>query len=218
MSDASERNPPGVGRASECDLLGIASEDKALHLSGRPRPCSFGLSATVGGVMSSYAFNTGGGRMSKASDDKPIFAPLPARAMVDMRLTERHLRTLAVVAAHDRFSKNGVGCWASHERLAAMIGCDYSRLSTNLRELGEWGYIEKSPHPLNKRLRVYRVIYSASDGEVMKSVAAKVPADKVPNTTLPSGNVCRADSLPDGKTDHADSLPSGTELRASSTT
>jgi DNA-binding MarR family transcriptional regulator len=123
--------------------------------------------------------------------DRPTYAPLPARAMVDRRLAERHLRTLAVVAAHDRLGKNGVDCWASHKRLATMIGCEYSRLSANLRDLGEWGYIEQSAHPLNKRLRVYRVLYTPEAHAVMKGVAA--------SDSLPNGKVSARDSLPTGQ-------------------
>lgn len=105
---------------------------------------------------------------------KAIYAPVPARAMADLRLKERHLRTLMVIAAHDRLGANGIGCWASHERLAAMVGCAYSRLSMNLRELGELGYIERIPHPLNKRLRVYKVIYNADDARTMTTVQKSV--------------------------------------------
>lgn len=108
---------------------------------------------------------------------KPVYAPLPARAMVDMRLSERHLRTLAVVAAHDRLGKNGIGCWASHQRLAEMVGCHYTRISHNLKELGELGYIERVEHPLNKRLRVYKVIYTDADARVMKATAKAIAND-----------------------------------------
>ena len=118
----------------------------------------------------------------------PVYAPLPARAMVDMRLSERHLRTLAVVAAHDRLGKNGIGCWASHERLAEMVGCHYTRISHNLKELGELGYIERVEHPLNKRLRVYKVIYTDADARVMKATAKAIAND---------------DSCPDGQVSNA---------------
>lgn len=128
---------------------------------------------------------------------KPVYAALPARAMVDRRLSERHLRTLAVVAAHDRFAKNGIGCYASHERLAEMIGCNYARLSSNLTDLGNCGYIERVPHPLNKRLRVYRVIYNEQDAQVMKSITNSSPIGKVlPSDSLPIGEGDRPDSLP----------------------
>lgn len=109
--------------------------------------------------------------------ERPVYAPLPARAMVDMRLSERHLRTLAVVAAHDRLGKNGIGCWASHKRLAEMVGCHYTRISHNLKELGEMGYIERVEHPLNKRLRVYRVLYTDVDAKAMKATAKLIAND-----------------------------------------
>jgi DNA-binding MarR family transcriptional regulator len=117
--------------------------------------------------------------------NQPVYAPLPARAMVDMRLSERHLRTLAVVAAHDRLGKNGIGCWASHQRLAEMVGCHYTRLSHNLRELGELGYIERVQHPLDKKLRVYKVLYTAEDAAVMKATAKAIARDD----SCPNGQV-----------------------------
>ena len=121
---------------------------------------------------------------------KESFTPIPTRAMTDRRLAERHWRTLAVVAAHDRLGKNGVGCWASHRRLATLVGCDYARLSSNLTDLASWGYIERSVHPLNKRLRVYKVLYTPEDAAVMKGIG--------------SGN-----SSPDGKQSSSDSLRNG---------
>lgn len=122
--------------------------------------------------------------------------------MVDRRLSERHFRTLAVVAAHDRLGRNGIGCWASHERLAVMVGCNYNRLSMNLRELTEFGYILRLQHPLNKRLRVYRVIYTIADDATMKGIADRSP----------SGEVSLADSSPNGDVAEPDSSPTQTGL------
>ena len=44
-----------------------------------------------------------------ADQPKDIYAPIPARAMADEKLTAEHFRVLMAVAAHDRFNKNGKG-------------------------------------------------------------------------------------------------------------
>jgi DNA-binding MarR family transcriptional regulator len=97
---------------------------------------------------------------------KALFAPLPVRAISDHRLSALHFRVLAAIAMHDRMSdhrKAGQGCWASNKTLAEEVGCDYTRLSATITALGSFGYIDRRPHPLNKRLRVYRVIYGEDD-------------------------------------------------------
>jgi DNA-binding MarR family transcriptional regulator len=98
--------------------------------------------------------------------DKLYFAPLPPRAIGDKELSGLDLRVLACIALHDRMSgkrKAGQGCWAGSRTLSNEIGCDYSNLSRSITKLGHLGYVERFPHPLNKRLRVYRVIYTDSD-------------------------------------------------------
>jgi DNA-binding MarR family transcriptional regulator/transcriptional regulator with XRE-family HTH domain len=98
-------------------------------------------------------------------DGKASFAALPVRAIGDTRLSALHLRVLACIAYHDRMSGvrgKGQGAWASNETLAARIGCHYTRLSSAVTELARLGYVEREPHPLNKKLRVYRVIYDAA--------------------------------------------------------
>jgi DNA-binding MarR family transcriptional regulator len=94
------------------------------------------------------------------------FAPLPYRAIGDPRMTLTHMRVLAAIAWHDRMSgrRKGQGCWASHKTLAEMCGVNYTNLSTAIRELGEWRYVVKQSHPLNRRQHVYRVIYASGDG------------------------------------------------------
>ncbi|WP_373085705.1 helix-turn-helix domain-containing protein [Sneathiella sp.] len=111
---------------------------------------------------------------------KPTFAPLPARAIGDQRLTGLHFRVLAVICLHDRMSGargKGQGCWASHKTLADKCGCNYTNLSTAIKELGEWGYVERSRHPMNKRQWVYRVIYTDDDKTIAKTPNS-LPTDK----------------------------------------
>src|SRR5690349_1959535 len=100
----------------------------------------------------------GGGGMTT----KLCFAPLPARAIGDQRLTKLHFRVLGAIAFHDRMSdprKAGQGCWASNRTLSSECGCNYTNLSTAISELAGWGYIKRDSRPLDKRRRIYRVIY-----------------------------------------------------------
>lgn len=118
----------------------------------------------------------------------PTYAPLPARAIGDKRLSGLHLRVLAAIALHDRLSGargQGQGCWASNKRLAEVASCNYSNLSTACTDLSRFGYLERSTHPLNKRLRIYRVVYDDGDHEAAHSL----PNDKLSKPSS-DGNVC----------------------------
>lgn len=120
--------------------------------------------------------------------DKPAYAPIPARAVSDTRLSALDFRVLAVIAVHDRLGANGIGCYASHSRLAGLVDCHLKSLSRSIRDLAGYGYISASLHPLNKRLRVYSVIYTPEDqqisgaknqatgNETVTSSSAKLPA------------------------------------------
>ena len=105
---------------------------------------------------------------------KPRFAPLPARALRDLRLGAMHLRTLGIIAAFDRMGKNGSGCWTSQSKIAAIIGIDKTRLSHSLRDLRNYGYITSEMNPNKRWFRVHRVIYTDADYDCLgagKSVA-----------------------------------------------
>lgn len=98
-----------------------------------------------------------------SADAKTYFAPLPLRAIGDSRLSALDFRVLGCLCAHDRMSKvtgKGQGAWASNETLSREVGCHYARLSSSITKLGKLGYVEREQHPLNKRLRVYRVLYN----------------------------------------------------------
>lgn len=118
------------------------------------------------------------------SKGKPIYAALPARTIGDERLSALDLRVLMVIAVHDRLGANGVGCYASHPRLATLVRCHLKSLSRSLRMLGLCGYIEAKQHPLNKRLRVYQVIYHSEDSEYLKT--ATISIGNEPATDAPS--------------------------------
>jgi hypothetical protein len=104
-----------------------------------------------------------------------------------MRFTGSHFRVLGAIAMHDRMSTSrgtGQGCWASNATLATKCGINYTNLSTVVTDLARWGYLIRESHPLNKRLRIYRVIYDT------------LPADKPSSDDQDN---CAADTLPTGK-------------------
>lgn len=99
---------------------------------------------------------------------KPIYAPLPLRALGDDRLSRADLVTLAVVAAHDRFGKNRTGCFASYARLADMTHQCERALKRSLQRLGELGYIRVEANPMDARRRVLFVEYTQADAAAMR--------------------------------------------------
>ncbi|MER8810456.1 helix-turn-helix domain-containing protein [Mesorhizobium australicum] len=114
--------------------------------------------------------------MGKPVTEKQSFSPTPTRAMGDKTLTAEELRILMAIAAHDRFGANGTGCYASHPRLAALVGCHPKSLSRSIGTLANSGYIEVKPHPLNGRLRVYHIIYTEFDALYLKAGIGSSPA------------------------------------------
>ena len=99
---------------------------------------------------------------------KPTYAPLPVRALGDARMSGAHLRVLAAVSAHDRFAKNGTGCFAAYRRLAAMTGLSIDAVKHAIADLAAWGYLRVEANPLDARRRVLFVEYTAEDGEAMR--------------------------------------------------
>lgn len=106
------------------------------------------------------------------------YAALPARAMGDKRLAAEDYRVLMAIAAHDRLGANGVGCYAGHPRLASLAGCHEKSLSRTLAKLKECGYLEIRQHPMNGRLRVYRILYTAFDSDYFSSTKGSNPVTK----------------------------------------
>jgi hypothetical protein len=119
-------------------------------------------------------------------DTKPTYAPLPARVIGDKTLTGEELRVLAALAVHDRLGANGMGCYASHSRLAALVGCHEKSLSRSLSTLATRGYISASRHPLNARLRVYKVLYSDEDATSLKSIGNRPATYDEPTGNKPA--------------------------------
>ena len=99
-------------------------------------------------------------------DPKPLYAAIPVRGMGDRRLTASHWRLLAAIAWHDRLGRNKIGCYTSNLNLAKEADVHYTNVPPLSDDLETWGYIEKGRHPLNRRLRVYSLIYNEKDATV----------------------------------------------------
>lgn len=104
--------------------------------------------------------------MSEAQ--RPIYAPIPLRALGDQALSGADLRTLGAIAAHDRFTKNGTGCFASHVRLGVMTGLHPKAVARSIGRLRDGGYVTVERNPMNARLAVYRIIYTEEDAAAMR--------------------------------------------------
>ena len=121
--------------------------------------------------------------------NKQRFAPIPLRALLDQRLTGHHLRLLGMIAAHDRLGKNGSGCWASQDRLAALLGCSKSTLSKRLSVLRDYGYIASQSNPEKRWFRVHRVVYTADDEQFWTTKSVSMEGKSVSSlaeTDLPN--------------------------------
>ncbi|WP_189510184.1 MULTISPECIES: helix-turn-helix domain-containing protein [unclassified Mesorhizobium] len=121
----------------------------------------------------------------------PVFCPDPPRAMADQRLSSLDIRVLMAISVHDRFSKNGVGCTASHTRLANLVGCHLKSLSRSIKTLAECGYVGGRANPLNPKSRCYFVIYNEMDEAILKSVKGNEPVTHI-------GNEAATDATPTG--------------------
>lgn len=94
------------------------------------------------------------------------YAPVPTRAVAESRLTAVEFRTLAVIAAHDQFQRNGQGCYASHRRLAEILNVHITTLANAIARLIELGYVRGKKREGDRRFRVYMVLYTPDDEAV----------------------------------------------------
>ena len=102
------------------------------------------------------------------SDIKPTYAALPLRALGDDQLSRADLVTLGAVAAHDRFSRNRTGCFASYGRLAEMSGQCERALKRSIVRLQALGYLRVEASPMDRRRRVLFVEYTDADAAAMR--------------------------------------------------
>lgn len=107
---------------------------------------------------------------SKRKESDAEFCPLPLHAIEDKRLTLLELRVLGVISYHDRLSiprGKGQGAWVSQDKIAKRLGAHFTSVSSAIAKLAKLGYLTGERHPLNKRLRVYRVIYHTKSGATL---------------------------------------------------
>lgn len=120
---------------------------------------------------------------------KHYYAPIPNRAWADERLATRplYLRVLALVAAHDRFNRNGKGCMLSSGRIAEKLGASQSKVAAALRALLEYGYLQRHPTPGHRQVYMHCVVYDATaDKAVLKGKTqsrAVLGSEAKPSTT-----------------------------------
>lgn len=107
--------------------------------------------------------------------NKPMFAAAPARVIGAANLSSVDLRVLMAVAAHDRLGANGVGCFASHSRLAQLVGCHIKSLSRSLAILADSKFIAVSRIG---RQPVYKVIYNDFDAAFIKAIGNRSATDR----------------------------------------
>src|SRR5262249_37568716 len=93
------------------------------------------------------------------SGGKTQFAALPLRALSDADLSGSHFRLLATIAYHDRFGKNGQGCYATQATLSRISGIHVTNIPKLAANLVRWGYLDMSRNEMDRRLVTYRVRY-----------------------------------------------------------
>lgn len=146
------------------------------------------------------------------AERKAQFAALPLRAIRDGRLTDRDVRILAAIAAHDRMSSvrgKGQGAWASHKTMAAEVGegADYARFSVSVNKLVDLGYLQRDRLESDRRKHTYRVLYTAGDHlphgkppepQKVCSTANHLADDSLPESDDQAEIVCSAPQLSRG--------------------
>ncbi len=96
------------------------------------------------------------------TNDQGAFAcygAIPFRAFRDKHLAGVPLALLGVIAAHDRFGRNGQGCTANQSRLAELIGCRREAINAAVGVLDALGYITCGLDEKTGRRRSYSVRY-----------------------------------------------------------
>ena len=96
---------------------------------------------------------------------KELFAPVPISAIADKRLTALDHRVLEAVAYHDRFGRNGIGCSATHKRIAMLVGAHITNVTKSIARLISLGYLVSQKSGRDGRRRIYHVVYNDEDSE-----------------------------------------------------
>ncbi len=98
------------------------------------------------------------------TDRRELFSPIPKHVMGDDRLPAGHWRLLAAIAWHARFDDNGRGCYAKHSVLAEEANISYENVSHFAADLEAWGHITSERFHLDRRCRIYRLIFKEKKG------------------------------------------------------
>lgn len=97
--------------------------------------------------------------------------------------------------------RNGQCCWAGRDKLAKLVGCNPSRLSTAITDLIGWGYLEEKRHDEDGRRKGYRVVYETAEDAA--GIGTKLKENRLQDGnlsdegTLQTGNLSRANRLPE---------------------
>ncbi|MGE0766841.1 MAG: hypothetical protein AB7L90_10285 [Hyphomicrobiaceae bacterium] len=111
---------------------------------------------------------------------------------------------LGVIAAHDRFGRNGLGCTASQSRLAELVGCRREAINAAIRLLELHGYIECGIDTKTERRFSYSVVYdneadnaAFAEGRTQRRGPKHVSKARAPQRTSPAhkqtGKVCASE-------------------------
>ena len=74
-----------------------------------------------------------------------------------------HHSTLGAIAYHDRFGRNGIGCYLTHDQFARFIDRPRNKVTEAIGDLLAWGYLSEARSDLDHRRKVYRIIYLDAD-------------------------------------------------------
>lgn len=88
-----------------------------------------------------------------------FFSPVPNRAYFDDRLDKIHMKVFGVIAMHDRMGRNGQRCTLSVRRIGERLGIDFSYVAKAIRDLAEFGYVERLAHPTHSQRQQLAVAY-----------------------------------------------------------
>jgi hypothetical protein len=103
-----------------------------------------------------------------AQQVKADYSALPTRILGNPAFTALDLRVLGVVAWHDRFGRNGRGCFASNKTIGARAGCHANsagRAVTRLLKLGAISDLNASLNRKRSRRRMLVIVYRDEDLE-----------------------------------------------------
>ncbi|MEM7223454.1 MAG: MarR family transcriptional regulator [Pseudomonadota bacterium] len=120
---------------------------------------------------------------------------LPERAFSDDRLTAIDYRVLGVIAAHDRFGRNGMGCTLNARKLAEKAKVNPAHLARHTKRLEEFGYITIERSNADKRRLIYSVIYDVAaeivttDGDQSAEIVTTAKSQVVENIDKPPLNI-----------------------------